>query len=811
MCGGRLANSRALLTDSLRDTAAQTELLPPFLELCNDPSFHVRRSCAVAMVELCQVLDAQCIQNSLVSKGFRSGKGGEGVAVDGDERSSPSVSLRSAISVQANPVRIFTFLPLSTSQLATFLSLCEDDAWSVRKACSESFMAISCVVEPRLRLEALAPRFIKLLADRAKWVAGAAYQNLGPFISTFADPKRTGLELVRPDGAGHEAAVRRTLDYDAPLHESGRMMNTSEDDGAAELRRTPIGSRIHISGKEDASPRAWSGWRRSTDGGDDATNNNSIALDLSGAVGERGASLSRRSGVGVARPAGEVNSTDVNFNSFMYWRSPLPQVDELRAAHGSPMSDSARGLHIGESERPIGAELGHDRYATKLTSGMAQLNLFDEARLTNTVPLQRSGEPSSRDGLWANGRQPTTMDEHLMEQEALDHETRLCGVPAELLRHFQCMLEPHVAQHVDCIDLPRSCAYSLPAVALALGPRNWKRHLRHLVTQLSQCVQWKVRHSVASSLHSLVIIVGDRDSVELLVPLFHTLCRDVDEVRLPLLRNFYQMCIHLEPQSRRMLLDALCEFARSENERVWRLRDELARQIALVAGCFSFGDRLRYFVPILEKLLQDKVAQVRSSAALCFGPIIWCASPFAKTLRARGRDGPAVLGSPGDDVGADEDEHLGLVDARAHEGRTPSLQHGAYSYGNPGDISSYFDAMELVFRKLNMDVKWIKWQHKQAFARLITSIVEQVPDCIDILEGADAATVARATEGLTLLCDQSVGLRNMAVMMKLIRPEVEALLGHGVPNVRLEVAALLSNMAARCADMLIEHRRACEP
>ena len=78
-------------------------------------------------------------------------------------------------------------------QLPCYINLCEDDVWGVRKVCAEVIMSVSCVCSPTSRKMALAPVFTKLLQDANRWVRMSAFQALGPFISTFADPAITKL------------------------------------------------------------------------------------------------------------------------------------------------------------------------------------------------------------------------------------------------------------------------------------------------------------------------------------------------------------------------------------------------------------------------------------------------------------------------------------------------------------------------------------------------------------------------------------------------------------------------------------------
>ena len=71
--------------------------------------------------------------------------------------------------------------------------MCEDGVWGVRKACADVFMPVSCVCSPSVRQSELSPLFINLLRDQSRWVRMAAFQALGPFISTFADSTITSL------------------------------------------------------------------------------------------------------------------------------------------------------------------------------------------------------------------------------------------------------------------------------------------------------------------------------------------------------------------------------------------------------------------------------------------------------------------------------------------------------------------------------------------------------------------------------------------------------------------------------------------
>lgn len=88
--------------------------------------------------------------------------------------------------------------------------LCQDEIWEVRKSCAEVIMFVSIVCSPEIRRSTLVSTFAKLLQDDCRWVQMSAFQTLGPFITTFADPPITNTaynsqgELVFVNNDGNE-------------------------------------------------------------------------------------------------------------------------------------------------------------------------------------------------------------------------------------------------------------------------------------------------------------------------------------------------------------------------------------------------------------------------------------------------------------------------------------------------------------------------------------------------------------------------------------------------------------------------------
>ena len=91
-------------------------------------------------------------------------------------------------------------------------------------------------------------------------------------------------------------------------------------------------------------------------------------------------------------------------------------------------------------------------------------------------------------------------------------------VPQLLVDHYVSMTDPSRVQTVDN-EIAKHCAYSLPAVALTLGRSNWPL-LKDTYEILARDMQWKVRRSLASSIHELGVILGEGAHQDL-IPIFN--------------------------------------------------------------------------------------------------------------------------------------------------------------------------------------------------------------------------------------------------------------------------------------------------
>jgi len=213
--------------------------------------------------------------------------------------------------------------------------------------------------------------------------------------------------------------------------------------------------------------------------------------------------------------------------------------------------------------------------------------------------------------------------------------TKQSIVPQLLVDHFVSMTDPSRAQTVDS-DIAHHCAFSLPAVALTIGRSNWPL-LFNTYDILASDMQWKVRRTLASSIHELGVILGQDIVVNDLIPIFNGFLRDLDEVRIGLLKHLADFLKLLPSDLRRDYLPKLSDFLDMDNDRNWRFRQELAEQLGKLVPLFTPKEVKTYLAPIAILLIKDQVAAVRQSAIQVHTIIV-------KTLLEDNSAAPAAYG-----------------------------------------------------------------------------------------------------------------------------------------------------------------------
>ncbi|XP_022104336.1 serine/threonine-protein phosphatase 4 regulatory subunit 1-like isoform X2 [Acanthaster planci] len=655
------------------------QFLPQFTELCSDSMFHIRKVCAANFGDICNVVGEEATEDLLLPK---------------------------------------------------FEDLCEDGVWGVRKACAECFMAVSWAVSKTVRAGKLSPLFVKLLTDQSRWVRMAAFQTLGPFISTFADPLVSGVQVVyNPDGTVQIASV---VDN-----------NESESDEVpslvfSELQSSQQSSSSGPGQSSGQDPRTHCAMQAVAMEVDETVGGSSVMMGLGQDKGDvvplktepvevAQASSNVHQGLGHVEFTPEQGMLSVtpemsnSYDSFLFWRNPIPVIDVLPESGDTKEDDpsSERFTTVAELTLETTASSSGDEQKSSPDSGIAsptgtpdlgagcdseseqtkEADRLDESQKDPTeigeslsdITLQDTASQPAKEvdgnanvsaGGQSGASQPLgetggmvvhkanlneaeevletvsnicsthvigqrlnektlTFRNGVVEEEvapewsdsepsvntSTEHHTpershRLAQdvIPAELLDLYLSMTDPSRAQTVDT-EIARHCAFSLPGVALTMGRKNWKC-LKEVYETLASDMQWKVRRTLAFSIHEMALILGDEVTAVDLVPIFNSFLRDLDEVRIGVLKHFADFVKLLKPELRRQYLSRMTDFLTTDNTRNWRFRLELAEQLILLCDMYDPSDVCEHLFPIALALAGDRVADVRFTAYRLLGVIM---------------------------------------------------------------------------------------------------------------------------------------------------------------------------------------------
>ncbi|XP_027501573.1 serine/threonine-protein phosphatase 4 regulatory subunit 1-like isoform X3 [Corapipo altera] len=594
-------------------------LLPRFCELCSDGKlFQVRKICAANFGDICNAVGQEATERLLIPK---------------------------------------------------FFELCSDSVWGMRKACAECFMAVSYTTSPEVRRSKLSPLFISLISDTCRWVRQAAFQSLGPFISTFANPSSAGL-YIREDGTlsirppaqdvnsnSCQPSNNVTLmssSANAALSSSEQPMEIKPEAPTEEISaevNTKLSENLHKDTREEGS-------------------------DCCASPGEDVSCLSQgaRAGAGVPEvtkdssiPGMPSRSGEDVFNTFLYWRPPLPDItrelelfqfktEKHNESCSMPCNNCVASSEIKKVLESLQEHIDDPdvQAQVQVLSAALRAAQFDSVGDCETKKMEESSgnlqnktisdEAAVSDAACTQVQEDTpsspASQENFSDQsatsllESTDSEEQHRGtsvflrkeqennppfeddkskfqdiIPQPLLDQYLSMTDPARAQTVDT-EIAKHCAYSLPGVALTLGRQNW-HCLKDTYETLASDVQWKVRRTLAFSIHELAVILGDQLTAADLVPIFNGFLKDLDEVRIGVLKHLYDFLKLLHADKRREYLYQLQEFVVTDNSRNWRFRYELAEQLILILELYNPNDVYDYLRHIALTLCSDKVSEVR--------------------------------------------------------------------------------------------------------------------------------------------------------------------------------------------------------
>ncbi|XP_051879273.1 serine/threonine-protein phosphatase 4 regulatory subunit 1 isoform X1 [Pristis pectinata] len=589
--------------------------------------------------------------------------------------------------------------------LPRFFQLCSDNVWGVRKACAECFMGVSCATSQEVRRTKLSSLFINLISDPSRWVRQAAFQSLGPFISTFANSSAAGHYFKEEDVLKSEGTEKNNSSKCAaePEKVAGEVMGLVE----MEQQTTDCGT---VESVNDAELSLKDELNSDNECRSDLSQAQTVSLQshsdsyictkpqsteantvFSGScLPDSHCTNSAQSTQQSWSSSEKIDILEDMYNSFHYWRTPIPtidldleleplqcpdkqeskdpiqaeasltcpsfstatrkeleemlenlephiddpdvkaQVDVLTAALQASNLDYEEEKSVGplsnqtqlQTESAAGDTTNVDQDNVPLTAEISAI--VEEDCVSDTVHINQSQNASpfstvvSDDRVFTyfetnlEGRLQFIQDSSCRRQSSFDEDKKSKiqdVVPQALLDQYLSMTDPSRAQTVDT-EIAKHCAYSLPGVAFTLGRQNW-HCLKNTYETLASDMQWKVRRTLAFSIHELAVILGDQLTAADLVPIFNGFLKDLDEVRIGVLKHLYDFLKLLQTEKRREYLSQLQEFMVTDNSRNWRFRAELSEQLILLLELYNPKDVYDYLRPLSLSLCADKVSSVR--------------------------------------------------------------------------------------------------------------------------------------------------------------------------------------------------------
>ncbi|XP_074734370.1 serine/threonine-protein phosphatase 4 regulatory subunit 1 isoform X6 [Strix uralensis] len=531
--------------------------------------------------------------------------------------------------------------------LPRFCEMCCDcRMFHVRKVCAANFGDICSVVGQQATEEML--------------VRQAAFQSLGPFISTFANPSSSGQYFKEEDG--------KTPEDCGSAQENSEQVRTREDvttedehnrteDLSSHVDNDSFGTKLE-NAMEDQNTVS-NNSQRESDFQTESSFHCTLSSESCGEMADENELSSRCCTAGLRETGLNSQETSLSeqelYNSFHFWRTPLPEIDidfELQqtseiildreiqelampVSPNVPMATRKELEEMIENLEPhiddpdVKAQVEVLSAALRASSldpqeeTMASVSKGTDSQTELTINDRQNFKPILGDIVPLIGDTVENMDStlHYIHNDSdlstnssfSPEEERKSKVqdvvPQALLDQYLSMTDPSRAQTVDT-EIAKHCAYSLPGVALTLGRQNW-HCLKDTYETLASDMQWKVRRTLAFSIHELAVILGDQLTAGDLVPVFNGFLKDLDEVRIGVLKHLHDFLKLLHLDKRREYLYQLQEFLVTDNSRNWRFRAELAEQLILLLDLYSARDVYDYLRPIAFSLCADKVSSVR--------------------------------------------------------------------------------------------------------------------------------------------------------------------------------------------------------
>jgi serine/threonine-protein phosphatase 4 regulatory subunit 1 len=195
------------------------------------------------------------------------------------------------------------------------------------------------------------------------------------------------------------------------------------------------------------------------------------------------------------------------------------------------------------------------------------------------------------------------------------------NTPKSLVDHFVSMAE---SNNAGPGDLKLACAFNIPGVAYTIGRERW-HEIRDAYDMLAHSVNWRVRRSLACSLHEMARVLGEETAEVDLLPILEEMLGDTDEVSIGVVANLAKFMSELSPAARLPHLELLPGIVATDAADMignWRLRAAMSEQLGALSGMLPAHANEETLLPLLLRLLKDPASAVRAKCIEAAGVVL---------------------------------------------------------------------------------------------------------------------------------------------------------------------------------------------
>lgn len=561
--------------------------LDRYIELCQDKLLHVRKCCAGTFPRICQVLGPVVSEQKL---------------------------------------------------LPVFSKLCNDDIWGVRKVCADGFTIISTDMGQRARVQILTPLFLQFLNDSSRYVKLAAYQQLGPFITTFQNNEdNEALISLSRERSPTNPEFDNFLFWKNPVETDTdelekELYGTSSSTKPVEEERSnspefppPSPPKTYAQAATGATKT-----EESDDGGvktEDVVVTESFDDDDEDMEVEKGGETLREFMMSLNKGLQEPEIEDLVEDEVVTDENKenkaeeeevfdsnlsIPKSPEWGLSTNNDLSDHDP-LEPKIIQLPDTSSLVEEVKVAQVETDGAETDMF------SVVPTGLSPTPGSDPYSFCGKNEELDLasDPTDMEVDTSIAMMPPSTVPGALIERYTSMtnqIEEELVRPEE--DMLTHCAYSFPGVMVTLGKPAWGS-LRNTYLTLAENLpanMWNVRQTLACSLHEIASIIGPELTQQDLIHPFNSFIDDIDKVKIGLLKNLAKFLKFVTEEQRQQLLRQMKSIQKCEDNKNWRYRKTFAEELPKLCELYTSQDIYDYIRPLLMALAVDRVAQVREAA-----------------------------------------------------------------------------------------------------------------------------------------------------------------------------------------------------